>query len=227
MAPTADEINAMLDAASARLSEEMPTLNGANPFAAETPPVTDEDIAAQQLALFEEAVKREVETLRIREAARREFARQQRDEAAFPELLTLEQRLALPREEIRHRIEGWFPVNARIILAAQFKAGKTTLVGNLVRSLADGRRFLGTAEVTPPEGTIVVLNFEDSPNASCSCRCAVRPVRSTSCRPMCGASGPSNCAPWSAASSASTPSARSWKRWVSTRTTRPASCCQR
>jgi hypothetical protein len=164
MAPTADEINAMLDAASARLSEEMPTLNGANPFAAETPPVTDEDIAAQQLALFEEAVKREVETLRIREAARREFARQQRDEAAFPELLTLEQRLALPREEIRHRIEGWFPVNARIILAAQFKAGKTTLVGNLVRSLADGRRFLGTAEVTPPEGTIVVLNFEDSPN---------------------------------------------------------------
>jgi RecA-family ATPase len=127
-------------------------------------PVTDEDLASEKARQFEEAVQREVETLRIREAARREFARQQRDEAAFPELLTLEQRLALPREEIRHRIEGWFPVNARIILAAQFKAGKTTLVGNLVRSLADGRRFLGTAEVTPPEGTIVVLNFEDSPN---------------------------------------------------------------
>jgi hypothetical protein len=45
-------------------------------------------------------------------------------------------------------------------LAAQFKAGKTTLVNNLVRSLADGPRWLGVAEVQPVTGTVTVLDFE-------------------------------------------------------------------
>lgn len=165
--PTDAEIAAAFDAVSERddvlFTPRTPEQNGAHPLA-DVPPVTDEDLLAVAGEITPLDIAREVRSLELRELARREFARKQREDAPFPEFLTLEQRLALPRPEVQHRIEGWFPFNGRIILAAQFKAGKTTLVGNLVRSLADGRRFLGTAEVIPPEGTVVVLNFEDSPN---------------------------------------------------------------
>ena len=51
---------------------------------------------------------------------------------------------------IRYRIEGIAPTNGRALLVAQYKAGKTTLVGNLIRALADGEPFLGHFDVTRP-----------------------------------------------------------------------------
>ncbi len=48
------------------------------------------------------------------------------------------------------------------MLAAQFKAGKTTLVGNVLRSILDGDPFLGRDAVTPIRGTAVLLDFEMS-----------------------------------------------------------------
>ena len=48
------------------------------------------------------------------------------------------------------------------MLGAQRKAGKTTLVDNLVRSLADGGRFLGVAEVVPVNGRVAIIDFEMS-----------------------------------------------------------------
>lgn len=41
------------------------------------------------------------------------------------------------------RIDGLLASGARALLAAPHKAGKSTIVGNLLRSLADGRDFLG------------------------------------------------------------------------------------
>lgn len=76
-----------------------------------------------------------------------------------PELLTLRQRLALPRPEVEYRIDGWQPANSRVILAAAAKAGKTTALGNLIRALVDGDPWLGVAEVTPAK-KIVLLDFE-------------------------------------------------------------------
>ena len=49
------------------------------------------------------------------------------------------------------------------MLAAQFKAGKTTLIGNLVRTLADGDDWLGRDAVDPVDGSVVLLDFEMSP----------------------------------------------------------------
>jgi RecA-family ATPase len=49
-----------------------------------------------------------------------------------------------------------------VILAAQFKAGKTTLVGNLTRSLLDGDLWLGKYPVTPLDGSVALLDFEMS-----------------------------------------------------------------
>jgi hypothetical protein len=46
------------------------------------------------------------------------------------------------------------------MIVAQWKAGKTTLVGNLVRSLADGDPFLGAYETVPVDGAIVLFDTE-------------------------------------------------------------------
>ena len=48
------------------------------------------------------------------------------------------------------------------MLAAQFKAGKTTIVANLERSLVDGDQFLGAHDVTTVDGTVVTIDLEMS-----------------------------------------------------------------
>lgn len=63
-------------------------------------------------------------------------------------------------------ILGWMNAHSRVLAYAQFKAGKTTLILNLLRSLADGALFLGEATVTAltTGQTVVVLDFEMSEN---------------------------------------------------------------
>lgn len=78
--------------------------------------------------------------------------------------LTLDDLLAQPTEETAYRIKDLWPVGGRALLAAQYKAGKTTMVGNVVRSLADNARFLSRYQATQPEGTIALLDTEMSPN---------------------------------------------------------------
>ncbi len=80
--------------------------------------------------------------------------------ARIAELLTLRERLARPVEPLEWRIEGWQPARTRVVLAAQFKAGKTVLVGNLVRSLLDGDLFLGHSAVHPVAGCVALLDLE-------------------------------------------------------------------
>ena len=98
--------------------------------------------------------------LRILDEARHRLAVERRGHVDPPELLTLRDRLARPRTPTRWRIDGWQPAGSRVVLAAQFKARKTTLVGNLVRSLVDGDYWLDKHEVAPVSGTLAVLDFE-------------------------------------------------------------------
>jgi hypothetical protein len=72
--------------------------------------------------------------------------------------------LKQPDPPLRWLIDGWMLVGSRTLAFAQFKAGKTTLVGNTVRSLADGDPFLGEAVTSPLNAgeTVVVLDFEMS-----------------------------------------------------------------
>jgi len=46
------------------------------------------------------------------------------------------------------------------MVVAQFKSGKSTLIGNLLRSLVDGDRFLGHADVVRLSGTAILLDTE-------------------------------------------------------------------
>lgn len=118
--------------------------------------------AAQTLArATDEALLR----MRARYAAENLYRAERTAGEPMPEVIGLDKLLAEDDEPVRFRIDRLWPRHGRVMLAAQFKAGKTTLVANLMRSLVDGMAFLGTFEVAPiVEGTVVLLDTELSRN---------------------------------------------------------------
>jgi len=110
----------------------------------------------------DERLAEELERERARREARRRLDAEERGPIADPEILTLRDWLAVPESPTRWRIAGWQPAGSRIMLPAQFKAGKTTALHNLIRSLVDGEAWLGDAAVEPVPGAVVVLDFEMS-----------------------------------------------------------------
>lgn len=108
------------------------------------------------------AVLAEADRLRVQREARRLVDAEQRPATAPPEILTLADRLTRPTPPVTWRVHGWQPAGGRVVLAAQYKSGKTTMVGNLVRCLADGAPWLGRWTVEPVSGTVAVLDLEMS-----------------------------------------------------------------
>lgn len=109
---------------------------------------------------YERRVLHALESERIRRDARRRLALEEQLAAPVPEVLTLRQRLARPRTGVDYRIEGLLPRDARAMLTAQFKTGKTTMVSNLVRSLVDREPFLGRAAIASLQGNVGVIDTE-------------------------------------------------------------------
>ena len=106
----------------------------------------------------------ELETEILRQRTKREaarvIAREERPPVERPPFLTLDQRLAIEHEEPRWLIDGWQTEGSRVLLAAQAKSGKTTLIGNVIRALADGGLFLDRYRARKMEGTIALLDTE-------------------------------------------------------------------
>ena len=94
---------------------------------------------------------------------RRELDAEDRPPAAIPTPRTLADRLTDPVADVLWRIADFLPVDCRVVVAAQFKGGKTTLIGNVTRSLVDGDPFLGRFQVAPVARSVVLLDFEMSP----------------------------------------------------------------
>lgn len=97
-----------------------------------------------------------------RTRARRITAEREGGTVEPPELLSLTDVLAEPDDDIVYRIEDLWPVGGRVLLAAQYKSGKSTTVGNAVRSLVDGDPFLGRFR-TDPVGKVVLIDTELDP----------------------------------------------------------------
>jgi hypothetical protein len=106
---------------------------------------------------FEELLRSE----RTRRAVKRVLDAEERPKTEIPPAQSLTERFANVRPAVEYRIEHWFVDGGHVLLVAQYKTGKTTLVGNLVRSLVDGDPFLGAAKVRPVSG-VVILDFEMS-----------------------------------------------------------------
>jgi hypothetical protein len=77
---------------------------------------------------------------------------------------TLTDELKLPIEEVKWTIKDVFPTGANVTLTAQYKAGKTTLINSLAKSLADGEKFLNYFDSPDHQGRIVIFNYEVSEN---------------------------------------------------------------
>lgn len=94
---------------------------------------------------FQEEVDYRVRVKRATREADRILAKEEADlmGAQFPEVVTLTEELKIPDSPVQYRVGGLWPVGGKVVLAAQYKAGKTTMVQNLARSLADGKTFLG------------------------------------------------------------------------------------
>jgi hypothetical protein len=106
-------------------------------------------------------INRELERMRARHAATALFAAERAQDTSVPDGITLTDFLRQPFEPTRFRIDGLWPRRGNVILAAQYKAGKTTLRDNLVRALVDGGRFLGIYPVEQvTDGRVGVIDFE-------------------------------------------------------------------
>jgi hypothetical protein len=109
-------------------------------------------------ATFDTLVAKEAAKIRVREAAQRKVRTEQRRDLGNLEPIRLTEFLATPDEPTQYRIDSLWPTGGRIVLAAQFKAGKTTTVNNIVRSLADSDPFLGRFDTTPAQ--VALVDFE-------------------------------------------------------------------
>ena len=115
-----------------------------------------EDVADIQ----EKLIEFELDKLRVRAEARRRLDVENRPPLQFPDIKRLDELLAEPDTEQQYRIDQVAPADARIMLNAQWKAGKTTIVGNLIRALVDDEPFLGRFAVRIPAQHVVLIDDE-------------------------------------------------------------------
>ena len=108
----------------------------------------------------------ELERQRIRKEATR-IIREEEASATYKEPIfvrSLKDELQLPEIEAQWVIRDIFPQGANISITAQYKAGKTTLINDLARSLADEIKFLDYFQEPTHKRRIVIFNYEVSEN---------------------------------------------------------------
>ncbi|WP_168209211.1 AAA family ATPase [Agromyces intestinalis] len=117
--------------------------------------------AYDAVAEFEADVEEVVRRKEINREAERRLAAKTAA-GSFSEFVKVSLREALerPREVKPALIESLQMQGHKAFLTAQFKAGKTTLAGNVVRSMADGEPFLNRFEVFDLRGNVGVFDYE-------------------------------------------------------------------
>ncbi|GGS88340.1 bifunctional DNA primase/polymerase [Nonomuraea spiralis] len=109
---------------------------------------------------FEREVSHELHRIRVREEAARRARKARQGPIQRPRIVPLDEFLSIPDEPVAYRIDRLWPKGGRVVLSAQYKAGKTTIIGNLMRSLVDSQPFLDTFAVEPFAGKVVLLDDE-------------------------------------------------------------------
>lgn len=116
------------------------------------PSAEDERLARVAEAAESMRVQREARALLASEVAKTTFT-------GFGSM-SLREALSKPREVKPAIVAGLQMQGHKATLTAQFKAGKTTLAGNLVRCLADGQPFLDRYPVFALPGNIGIFDYE-------------------------------------------------------------------
>jgi hypothetical protein len=109
------------------------------------------------LSVAEETVR-----LRARREAKRIVEAENVTEEPIPAPTFLDDLIEEDDEQDAWRMEGLWPAGGTVLFAAGAKAGKTTSVGNVIRCLVDGDRFLGVHVTDPVMSgqTVGVLDYE-------------------------------------------------------------------
>lgn len=112
----------------------------------------------------ERQVREQAERLRIAEAARRVVAAEKVAATPPPAPVDLAGFIAAHADdETAWLLEGLWPLGGRVMLTAPAKGGKTTMMGTLIRTLADGAAFLDrfpALNLSETGGRVVVLDTE-------------------------------------------------------------------
>lgn len=117
--------------------------------------LTDEEIALDAAHKRADDVAKKVYELQIRDAAQRKIRADERAGQPKPARVGLDDFLNHDYGQPTYRVTDLWPTGGRVLLTAQWKAGKTTLVGNTIRALVDAEPFLDRYPVTT--GAHVVL----------------------------------------------------------------------
>ena len=106
---------------------------------------------------LEREIAREMERLQVREEASRRF-RERKNPVNFADVprLTLAELLERDLGEEQYVVDQLWPEGGKVLFAAPPKAGKSTLVGNLIRCLADGGKYLDRFDVAQVERVALV-----------------------------------------------------------------------
>lgn len=118
----------------------------------------------EQLALFNghaddrAAIDNRKNALRADAAARDELAAE--TAPAVPAVIPGGVFLSQPDDKPAWRISNLWPAGGNVVLAAQFKSGKTTLRDNLIGTWCDGGLFLGRYAIIPADEPIFVIDAE-------------------------------------------------------------------
>ncbi|ALJ20644.1 AAA family ATPase [Microbacterium sp. No. 7] len=105
------------------------------------------------------AAERELDKLRAREDAHELLRAERLAEVELPEPVDLGDLLAEPSSAGKFLIDGLWPSGGKVLLAAPAKGGKSTIVGNLLRSLVDGVPLFDAFDVTRRR-RVALLDFE-------------------------------------------------------------------
>ncbi len=115
--------------------------------------------ALERAAAFAREVDLEAYKIRVREGARGKVAAEESAATVLPSLTRLDAFLSVTDDDATYRIAPLWPTGGRVVLSAPHKLGKSTLGGNLVRSLVDAEPFLDAFAVTAA-GRVVIIDNE-------------------------------------------------------------------
>jgi len=114
-----------------------------------------------ELTPYERAVRAKFAEMRVVDDAKQMLATMKAGQAPALSGRTLTDFLAEVEDVEQYRVTDLWPAQGRVLLAAQAKSGKTTMVAaNLIPALVDGGDFLGRYDVEKVTRRVIYLNME-------------------------------------------------------------------
>lgn len=114
------------------------------------------------VARLEWRISDETDRERARREARRRVDLVELGGSDPPVFRRLDELLAVDIPPVEYVVDRLQPKGSKILLASQAKAGKTTMVVNLIQSLVDGVPFLGQFAIQSPPGNVCLIDLEMS-----------------------------------------------------------------